>query len=118
MMRRSAELPLVRSNFLYWPRSSFWIFCAPMTKTELTPVPQERIMQIVQGFWQSRALGIAVELELADHLSEGPVHVDVLAERTGTHAPSLYRLLRALESIGVFTRPSPRAFGNNSASEC
>jgi len=49
---------------------------------------------------------------------EGPVHVDVLAERTGTHAPSLYRLLRALESIGVFTRPSPRAFGNNAASEC
>ena len=51
-------------------------------------------------------------------LSNGPLHVDVLAERTQTHAPSLYRMLRALESTGIFTQSSPRVFANTPQSEC
>jgi DNA-binding IclR family transcriptional regulator len=47
---------------------------------------------------------VAAQLELADQLANGPLHVDVLAERTQTHAPSLYRMLRALESTGIFTQ--------------
>src|SRR5690242_13296906 len=35
---------------------------------------------------------------------------EVLAERTGAHAPSLYRLLRTLASVGVFTEPEPGVF--------
>ena len=41
-----------------------------------------------------------------------------LASRTNTHAPSLFRLLRALESLGVFTQVSPHVFANTPASEC
>ena len=55
---------------------------------------------------------------LADQLDGGPLNVDVLAERSKTHAPSLFRLLRALESIGVFTQTSPRIFANTPLSEC
>ena len=43
---------------------------------------------------------------------------DVLAERTQTHAPSLFRMLRALESTGIFTQVSPGVFANTPASEC
>ena len=32
--------------------------------------------------------------------------------------PSLYRMLRALESTGIFTQTSPGVFGNTPASEC
>jgi hypothetical protein len=63
-------------------------------------------------------VGLAAQLELADHLSDGPLHVDVLAERTQTHAPSLYRLLRALESTGIFSESSPRVFANTPQSDC
>jgi predicted Rossmann fold nucleotide-binding protein DprA/Smf involved in DNA uptake len=66
------------------------------------PAPHEQIFSTVLGFWQARALAVATELGVLDLLAEGPVHVDDLASRTKTNASALFRLLRALESIGVF----------------
>lgn len=83
-----------------------------------TPTPQERILGIVNNHWQSCAVGVAAQLELADLLVDGPLDVDVLAERTKTHAPSLFRMLRALESTGIFTQVSPKVFANTPMSEC
>src|SRR5262245_61399312 len=80
--------------------------------------PNEQIFAIVVGFWQARALAVATELGLPDLLAEGPLHVDELASRTKTSASALFRLLRALESIGIFTQTSPRVFGNTPTSEC
>jgi hypothetical protein len=54
--------------------------------------PHEQILNIVMGFWQSRALAVAAELELADLLAEGAVPVDSLASRTRTDASSLFHL--------------------------
>jgi len=82
------------------------------------PTPQEQIQGIVNNHWQSRCVGVAAQLELADQLANGPLHVDVLAERTQTHAPSLYRMLRALESTGIFTQSSPGVFANTPQSGC
>jgi hypothetical protein len=83
-----------------------------------TPTPQDQILGIVNNHWQSCCVGAAAELELADLLADGPLHVDVLAERTKTHGPSLYRMLRALESTGIFTQSSKGVFGNTPTSEC
>jgi hypothetical protein len=80
--------------------------------------PQEQILGIVNNHWQSCCVGAAAQLELADLLADGPLHVDVLAERTQTHAPSLYRMLRALESTAIFTQTSHGVFGNTPASDC
>jgi hypothetical protein len=84
----------------------------------IAPSPQEQILGIVNNHWQSRCVGVAAQLELADQLANGPLHVDVLAERTQTHAPSLYRMLRALESTGIFTQSSPGVFANTPQSGC
>ena len=70
--------------------------------------PQEQILSIVNNHWQSCCVGAAAQLELADLLADGPLHVDILAQRTKSHAPSLYRMLRALESTGIFTQPLPK----------
>ena len=82
------------------------------------PAPQEQIFSIVLGFWQARALAVATELGVPDLLAEGPLHIDELASRTKTNASALFRLLRALESIGIFTQTSPRVFANTPTSEC
>lgn len=82
------------------------------------PAPQERIFPIVMGFWQARALAVATELGLAELLAEGPRDVDQLASRSQTNASALFRLLRALESIGFFTQTSPRVFSNTATSDC
>lgn len=63
------------------------------------------------------AVRAAIELSLADHLADGPLTVEELAGRANAHAPSLFRLLRALETIGVFTQISPRSFANTPDSE-
>jgi O-methyltransferase domain/Dimerisation domain len=77
----------------------------------------EQLLELATGYWRSRALAVAAELEIADHLANGPLHVDELAARTQTHARSLFRLLRALESVGVFRQVEPRLFANSQLSE-
>jgi hypothetical protein len=91
-----------------------------MSKNTSTPLPtpHEQILAITAGFWQSRALAVAAELELADLLAAGPLHIDAIASRTKTHAPSLFRLLRALESLAIFSQIAPMVFANTPASEC
>src|ERR1700747_3151446 len=86
--------------------------------TEQTLAPHEQVLAITEGFWHSRALAVATELEIAELLADGPLHVDVLANKTKMHSPALFRLLRALETLGVFSQVSPRVFVNTPASDC
>jgi hypothetical protein len=90
----------------------------PENNSPRVPAPHEQNLALTVGFWQSRALAVAAELELADLLADGPLDVDQLAARTKTHAPSLFRLLRALECLGIFSQVSPRMFANTPCSEC
>lgn len=68
------------------------------------------LMAIAAGYQRSCALAVAAELGIADLLRDGPRLVADLAQATGTHEPTLYRLLRALASIGVFHEDSNRSF--------
>src|SRR6185369_14666097 len=68
------------------------------------------LMGITGGYQRSRALMVATELGVADLLRDGPLAIADLARTTGTHEPTLYRLLRALASIGVFHEDSERRF--------
>ncbi len=51
--------------------------------------------RMINAYQASQAIHVAATLGIADLLKEGPRSVDELAEATGTHAPTLYRLLRA-----------------------
>jgi hypothetical protein len=64
--------------------------------------PSDSLVRLLSGFWVSGALHVAAKLRVADYLVETPLCSEALALMTDTHAPSLYRLLRALASIGVF----------------
>jgi hypothetical protein len=83
-----------------------------------TIAPHEKILSVTEGFWQSRALAFATELEIAELLADGPLHVDVLANKTRMHSRALFRILRALETLGVFSQVSPYIFANTPASDC
>src|SRR4051812_29461937 len=75
------------------------------------PAPREQTARMLTGYWVSQALHVAAKLGLADRLGDGPRTVDDLAATTGTDTRSLYRLLRALASVGVFTEEGERRFG-------
>jgi SAM-dependent methyltransferase len=73
------------------------------------PTPQQQLNQLIVGYWHSQCVYVAAKLGLADLLANGPQSIDDLAKKTGTHRPSLFRLLRALASLGVFVEePGPR----------
>lgn len=73
--------------------------------------PAQQLGQIITAYWQSQAVYVAAELGIADLLRDGPRHADRLAEQTESDADALFRLLRALASIGVFTETAPGTFG-------
>jgi O-methyltransferase domain/Dimerisation domain len=87
-----------------------------MSKHELTP--HQQLLSIRLAVWQSHAIATAAKLRLADALADGPLPLADIAQRTGTDAPSLYRLLRALASTGFFAETSQNVFGNTASSEC
>jgi hypothetical protein len=68
------------------------------------------MLQMIQGFFVSRAICVTAELGIPDLLKHGPMNSEELAEAVGGHAPSLYRVLRALASVGVFTEDEQQRF--------
>lgn len=68
------------------------------------------LMQMVNGYQVSQALCVAATLGIADHLASGVRSSDDLAEATSAHPQSLYRLLRALASVGVLHEGDARRF--------
>jgi hypothetical protein len=64
--------------------------------------PNVALWEMVHNFWLAAGIGVAAELGIADLLKKGPVSVEELAVRTGTHKESLYRVLRMLSAHGIF----------------
>ena len=72
--------------------------------------PPVQLMQMLFGFAASRAIGVSAELLIADLLKDGAKNADELARQTGVHARSLYRVLRACASIGVYSEDNEKKF--------
>lgn len=82
------------------------------------PSPQQQMAQMLSGYWMTQMLYAAAKLGLADLLAAGPRTAEDLAGRTGTHPRSLYRLLRALASVGVFAQEDDGRFALTPLAEC
>jgi hypothetical protein len=65
---------------------------------------------MITGQWVAKIIYAAAKLELADRLADGPKSSDELAGPTGTHAPSLHRLMRTLASFGILTSVDDHRF--------
>jgi hypothetical protein len=72
--------------------------------------------QMMVGAW-TQGVYVVAELGIADLLAAGPLTVEELADRAGVHADSLYRLLRALASMGVFSEDAQSRFSLTPAAE-
>ena len=79
--------------------------------------PQAVLMQMSMGFIVSQAISVASKLYIADHLKDGAKNVEELARLTETNQPALYRLMRALASVGVFSEDEESNFSLTPLSE-
>ena len=79
-----------------------------MDPKELSPPVQ--LMNFIVGKWISKPIYVAAELGIADMLAEGPKTIQELAQESHSHAPSLYRMMRALASVGIFSEVEEKRF--------
>lgn len=80
--------------------------------------PNDRVQlrDLIIGSFVSRAIYVAAQLDIATLLARGPQTCAELARITHTHADTLYRLLRALASHGLFAEDDQRRFANTEKS--
>src|SRR5262245_48722403 len=69
-----------------------------------------RLFLLGHGAIITTTLRLAADLGVADLLADGPRSSAELAQATSTHPRSLYRVLRLLSSVGVFTELQPDRF--------
>lgn len=94
-------------------RMGLWGEIKPLLKDRLFPVriaPTKEgnqspplLFQMATGYWVSQAIYVAAKLGIADLLKDGPQSCVALATATRSDAPSLFRLMRALASVGIFS---------------
>jgi hypothetical protein len=65
------------------------------------------MFQVAVGYWLSKALFCAAKSDIPDQLEAGPKPVDELASAAAVDSENLYRVLRALASIGIFEETKP-----------
>lgn len=74
------------------------------------PPPEAILLQLGFGALMSQALYVAARLGVADLLADKPLHTSQLAAATNTKERPLYRVLRSLASLGVFSEVDPKVF--------
>jgi SAM-dependent methyltransferase len=63
--------------------------------------PAPALIALIQGAALAQAICVAADLRIADLMANGCTTAGELAQSTGSHPPSLHRLLRALTSLGL-----------------
>ena len=80
-------------------------------------VQQQAMLNLIRGHQTTQMISVAAKLRIADHLREGPKTIATLAAATGAHEDTLYRLLRTLASMGIFTEDDGMRFRLNTAGQ-
>ena len=87
----------------------------PPVKLQLADDPpsaitESQLTELVMGGLAAQAVYVAAKLGIADLLENGPRDIASIAKESNTDADSLYRVLRALASFGVFAENEERTF--------
>lgn len=82
-----------------------------MTAVSTHAEQANELLDLVAGYWISQAVYAAAKLGIADHLTLGPCPIEALAQKVGAHEEALYRLMRALASVGIFMETESNSFG-------
>ena len=66
------------------------------------PAAQLQMIQLINGHWVSQSIGTVARLGIADHLADDVQTSEQISRAVGANPDAVYRLLRALASIGIF----------------
>jgi hypothetical protein len=80
------------------------------------PVTPEHILQVGLGFWASKTLLSAVEMDLFTELAHGPEDLETVRGRLGLHPRAAHDFLDALVALGFLQRREGK-YSNTPATE-
>lgn len=72
--------------------------------------PETILFQMIIGKWISQAIATVIEIGVPDQLSKGARRCADIARDAGVSEDGVYRLLRALASVGLFAETGVRRF--------
>jgi O-methyltransferase domain len=70
----------------------------------------KKMLQLLSSLWVTRALGAFARLGLADVMADGAEEAAAIAGARGLSADRVYRLLRALLTVGIVAEPTRGRF--------
>jgi hypothetical protein len=70
----------------------------------------KKMMQLLSSLWVTHAIGTFARLGLADAMENGADNAEAIAAPRGLSADRVYRLLRALSTVGIVTEGADRRF--------
>jgi precorrin-6B methylase 2 len=70
----------------------------------------DEVRRLIMGFRTTQLVYVAARLGIPDKLADGPQDACTLARTVGAHPRALYRLLRALAGLGIFTETADGRF--------
>jgi hypothetical protein len=73
--------------------------------------PKQELFSLISGYKTTQALYVVAKLGIADHLVRGPKRAEELAKEVGANSKALFRLMRHLAALGIFTQDESRKFG-------
>ncbi len=77
---------------------------APVRPDGGAPPAPDKLLQLGLGFWSSKTLLSAVELDVFTQLAQGPARLDELSQSLGLHMRSAADFLDALVALGILER--------------
>jgi len=77
----------------------------------------QALLQMIAGAWIAQAIFVAAKFGVADLVRDEPKSVDSLANATAAHPRALYRVLRALASVGIFREDDDGRFSITALAE-
>src|SRR5216683_6465449 len=117
MLRRSWTTRHHQPRKAYWHVRIHRHMSTPEAALKTLPAPVA-LLNLTIGHWTTQAIFVAAKLGIADLLREGAKSSGDLAQSAGVDARSLYRLLRALASVGVFAQGTDGRFALTPMAEC
>ncbi len=84
----------------------------------MTHTAAAKMREMITWYFVSRAIFVAAHYDIATRLAQSPKTAQTLSEELSLHGPTLYRVLRALASRGIFREDEAGRFGNTELSEC
>lgn len=73
------------------------------TSSHDAPPPEMAMLQMTSGYWISQSIYAAAKLGIPDLLKDGSKSSEEIAASTETNPRSLYRVMRTLAQVGIFT---------------